>query len=341
MLPGIQSKVARVVILGLALSFLLAVLVVQTRDAVPVIAEASAEVLATVPETYAPETVPFDVRVDGDPVPYRVQGLFVLPGEEVVFQAPAEEGRRIELQAESGQSEATAAGQWQWTPPDTPGVYAITVWDELTGEAVRINAFVMVPFAHTEQRIGAFQVGRYQEEPLQGNPAYERPQGFIEVTEENQDALVSPHFTVGQFVSKQTADFPKYVALQEKLLLKLEVILQAVNERGIPANTFHVMSAFRTPFYNASIGNETEYSMHLYGGAADIFVDMDGDGNMDDLNNDGQVTRADAEYMAEIVEELRRNPDLAHLEGGLGIYNANPSHGPFIHVDVRGQAVNW
>ena len=129
--------------------------------------------------------------------------------------------------------------------------------------------------------------------------------------------------------------------LDGDLLLKLERLLRAVNEAGVRAPTFAVLSGFRTPAYNKAIGNTTSYSRHLYGDAADVFVDADGDGRMDDLDGDGAVTRADAEWLAGVVEGLADQPWYAPLVGGLGIYGATPGHGPFVHVDTRGEPVRW
>jgi uncharacterized protein YcbK (DUF882 family) len=66
------------------------------------------------------------------------------------------------------------------------------------------------------------------------------------------------------------------------MLIKLEALLEAANANGWEAKSFYVMSGFRTPYYNSSIGNDTSSSRHLYGGAADIWIDNDGDGQMDD-----------------------------------------------------------
>ena len=57
--------------------------------------------------------------------------------------------------------------------------------------------------------------------------------------------------------------------------------------RRVFTGQVNVMSAFRTARTYRSIGNRTIYRRHLYGDAADIFVDADGDGPMDDLNGDG------------------------------------------------------
>ena len=90
--------------------------------------------------------------------------------------------------------------------------------------------------------------------------------------------------------------------LRQPLLVKLEQLLEEVNERGREAHTFTLLSAYRTPSYNAAIGNETTYSRHSYGDAADIFVDANEDGRMDDLNRDGRHNLADAHWLGEIVD---------------------------------------
>jgi uncharacterized protein YcbK (DUF882 family) len=129
--------------------------------------------------------------------------------------------------------------------------------------------------------------------------------------------------------------------LREELLLKLEALLQAVNKRGVAVNTLHVMSGFRTPHYNRAIGNQTDYSRHLYGGAADVFVDADGDGTMDDVTGDGTTTRADARWLANLVESLQDGADMPPVIGGLGVYGPAPHRGPFVHVDARGYRARW
>ena len=77
----------------------------------------------------------------------------------------------------------------------------------------------------------------------------------------------------------------------------------------------------------------------MYGDAADVFVDNDGNGRMDDLNRDGRVDHRDARVILAAVERVeRRYPALA---GGVGVYRANSAHGPFAHVDVRGWRARW
>jgi len=102
---------------------------------------------------------------------------------------------------------------------------------------------------------------------------------------------VSPHFKLGQFLCKQPGGFPKYLVLDEILVLKLELILEELNRRGHAADTLHIMSGYRTPYYNKAIGN-VDYRRHLWGKAADIFIDAaPADDMMDDLNRDGAVDK--------------------------------------------------
>jgi hypothetical protein len=100
------------------------------------------------------------------------------------------------------------------------------------------------------------------------------------------------------------------------------------------------MSGYRTPAYNRSLGN-VRYSRHLYGDAADILVDSDGDGVMDDLNRDGTVDGNDATTLAAWVEDLWATAEFASCPGGLGIYGGTAEHGPFVHVDLRGKKARW
>ena len=98
--------------------------------------------------------------------------------------------------------------------------------------------------------LNGYRIGRYPEKPLRGLADYVPPAGFVEVTRENENVLVSPHFRLKQFLCKQPAGSRKYVVLNERLLLALEYILERVNEAGYRATTFHIMSGYRTPAYN-------------------------------------------------------------------------------------------
>jgi hypothetical protein len=62
--------------------------------------------------------------------------------------------------------------------------------------------------------------------------------------------------------------------------------------------------------------------MPCYGDAADIYVDENGDGMMDDLNGDGKSTLGDARALGEIIEALSEKSWYQPFEGGLGLYGA-------------------
>jgi uncharacterized protein YcbK (DUF882 family) len=130
------------------------------------------------------------------------------------------------------------------------------------------------------------------------------------------------------------------VVLRERLLFKLEYVLEQVNAEGIPAKSFSVMSGYRTPYYNAAIQN-VRYSRHVWGDAADIFIDDDGDAYMDDLNADRRHDSRDAEVLFNLVNQLDQRPGFSNFIGGLGRYKPTDSHGPFVHVDARGVKAKW
>jgi hypothetical protein len=79
----------------------------------------------------------------------------------------------------------------------------------------------------------------------------------------------------------------------------------------------------------------------MYGDAADIYIDCDGDGSMDDLNRDGRIDGEDSITLARWIEEVWTLPQFEERQGGLGIYNGTGSHGPFVHVDLRGRKARW
>jgi uncharacterized protein YcbK (DUF882 family) len=102
------------------------------------------------------------------------------------------------------------------------------------------------------------------------------------------------------------------------------------------------MSGFRSPQYNYTGGTtagRANLSRHMFGDASDIYIDSDGDGQMDDLNHDGKISIDDARVIQQAVDRV----EAAHPElvGGAGVYTAAPGHGPFIHIDTRGYRARW
>lgn len=224
--------------------------------------------------------------------------------------------------------------------PDTVGIWRHE--QRTPGQDwVKVGPDVITQVHHDgrQRRLNGYSIGRHAGQGRTGE--YAPPAWFIEVTRENQDYAVSESFRLGQFLTKNQAGvWPKYVPLNLALVQKLELIAEELRREGFPARRIHVMSGYRTPEYNGPGGKgRAKLSRHTYGDAADVWVDDDEDGVMDDLNRDGQSDDRDAEFLAALAERVGdEHPALA---GGAGIYKANRHHGPFTHVDVRGRPARW
>lgn len=271
----------------------------------------------------------------------KLRAAFRVPGGELT-QAPA--GELELLYGEEGQTPAIAS---DFVAPPKPGIYRLAVaLDRARRPIEDLRIVTLVPFSEKRQgRIGLYYLGNwpYESGAKPRSQAYANPVGFIEVTPQNQNLYVSEHFQLRDFLTKDQPEvWPKYLLLDPKLLDKLELVILELQKDGVDVRHVAVMSGFRTPRYNHSGGNtagRANLSRHIYGDAADIFVDNDRDGWTDDITGDGRVDIRDAEKIAEAVERVHRKyPSLA---GGIGIYAACCGHGPFTHIDVRGYNARW
>jgi hypothetical protein len=224
-----------------------------------------------------------------------------------------------------------------------PGVYALS--DSVLGGR-SFSLITMLPFgSKTRGRVGSYRVGWWPAEHHRlRSTAYANPDGFIRITADNEDTPVSEHFRLRDFLTHDQEDvWPKYIVLREALIDKLELIIDDLADHGHPNARLVVLSGFRTPAYNAlgvgAHGGRARDSRHQFGDAADIYVDDDGDGTMDDLNGDGRIDSRDARVLLASVDRVEAaHPDLM---GGAGVYRGTKAHGPFLHVDVRGEPVRW
>lgn len=266
----------------------------------------------------------------------EVRYVPTLPGEPVVEDAPG--GARAVVEG---------SPRADFSAPEKTGIYKFAV--ELNKATKKIDGISIVTLVPTSQkragRIGSYQLGSWPFE-AGGKPTSERyapPEGFIEVTKENQDFHVSEHFRLRDFLTKDQRDvWPKYLLLDPLLIDKLELTIQELERQGVRITGMHVMSGFRTPRYNHSGGNtagRANLSRHMYGDAADVYVDNDRNGQPDDITGDGHVTVRDAERFAQAAETVERN--YRSLIGGIGVYTACCGHGPFTHIDVRGYRARW
>lgn len=241
----------------------------------------------------------------------------------------------------SGSAVAPRAGIWK---------LAIAI-----GNAVRpISDFSLIstrPRSDKQNgRVGLYYLGNWPGEagplsaPKKAPPdRYRPPSGYIEVTQQNADTRISDHFKLRDFLTHDQVNvWPKYLVIEMRNVDKLELILTDLAAHGVNVNGVRVMSGFRTPQYNRGGGNtggRAGLSRHMYGDAADIFIDNDGNGAMDDLNHDGRVDINDARMILQAEDRV----EAAHPElvGGGGVYPAESGHGPFIHIDSRGYRARW
>lgn len=220
----------------------------------------------------------------------------VLPaadGQRAARETPLE----ITLLTPAGSTPVDGGGSLRWTAPASAGVVPLRLHGP--DAQIDLDVLVMRPMKEVENGIlNGYRIGPYVDDPDDLPPV-----GFVEVAPEDEDILVSPHFTLGQFLCRDPGN-PRHLVLSEALVLKLEVVLAAADEANIEAGTLHVMSGFRTPAFNRAIGNTTTRSRHLWGEAADVFIDNSGDGMMDDLDGDGRVDDRDADILMGILEKV-------------------------------------
>ena len=271
-----------------------------------------------------------------------LRAAFYLPGEEMT-RFVRDPGLRIRFVDMSNKEAPAREGR----VPDQPGVYRVQF---VKGRSIAniddFVAIVQIPFsAKTEGKLNGYMLGTW---PFENGgkprtPAYANPAGFVEVTPANRNVPISEHFRLGDFLTKgQDSTWPKYMVLSSKLIDKLELVIDGLEQRGVTVDRMRIMSGFRHPSYNAGGGNtagRASLSRHMYGDASDVFIDNNADNWSDDITGDGRLTIRDAERIRDIVDEIERQ--YPSLVGGVGIYPACCGHGPMTHVDVRGNRARW
>ena len=232
------------------------------------------------------------------------------------------------------------------TAPQRTGIWSVAL---AVGNAIRpvadFNVITLKPSsAKRGGKIGFYYIGNWPSARGKSVKArYDAPSGFIEVTQSQQDTQLSDHFALKNFFPHDQQNiWPKYIVIDMKLIDKLELVLAELEKSGISSRGIRVLSGFRTPQYNRRGGDprgRATLSRHMYGDAADIFIDNNGDGNMDDLNRDGRININDARVILAAANRV----EAAHpsLIGGVGVYSGTSAHGPFTHIDTRGYPARW
>ena len=279
-----------------------------------------------------------------------VRVRFALPQTQVTF--PLEVGGDpTALTYEWVPTNDTTAGEsaqpldgGSFVAPAKAGFYHLAVVRGLEREIMpEPTLAVMVPFSKkVGGKLNGYKIGTYLAEHF-GN--HDHPDGFLQVGAADVSLRVSTHLKLGDFITHdaQAEVWPKYVALNPRLLDKLELVLAKVGavarfsradytERDDEASdvAFDVHSGFRTPDHNKGVWRSARDSRHQYGDAADVAIDADGD---------GRVTLKDEAIVARAVDQVEdEHPELV---GGLGLYTSHNYRTPYVHIDARGTRSRW
>jgi uncharacterized protein YcbK (DUF882 family) len=222
-----------------------------------------------------------------------------------------------------------------FTVPRTAGFYRLAILRGLQRDIIPEPMLgVMVPFRkRVRGMLNGYKIGSYLADRLLD---HDHPDGFLEIGIQDADLRVSTHLRLSDFITRdgQRDVWPKYVALNPRLLDKVELVLAKV---GAGARrdarqevAFDVHSGFRTPAHNAGVLNAATDSRHEYGDAVDLAIDA---------NGDGRVTLTDQLLVARAVDQVEReHPDLV---GGLGLYTSRSYNTPYVHIDARGRRTRW
>ena len=296
------------------------------------------------------ESVAADASLDAFGASREVRVRVALPEQRVEF--PVQVGGEIESLSYEWIRDRDSVGEDLPKPlngdgfvaPRQPGFYHLAIE---RGSARQIlpepTLAVLVPFSRKVGSVlNGYRIGTYIAERL---AQHDHPAGFVEVSAGDVDLKVSEHLRLGDFLTHDQQDsvWPKYVALNPRLLDKLELVFAKLGERarmqaaGDASNeesasyvSFDVHSGFRTPAHNRAVWLSAQDSRHEYGDAADLAIDADGD---------GRVTLRDELLVAHAVDEVEaEHPELV---GGLGLYTSGRYNKPYVHIDARGTRSRW
>ncbi len=270
-----------------------------------------------------------------------VKMLFARAGETVAFPLEVAGDSKgftyqwMKLQDTTSGDVARAVEGDTLLVPLEPGFYQLVVSSGGVHQRIKEPRLaVTVPF---EQKLGTslngYRIGRYPAE-WSHDESVERPSGFAEVYESEMDLPLTQHLKVRDFITHDSQTiWPRYAAIDPRLLDKIELVMRELaRRRGDDRMDFkmEVHSGFRTPDHNSGVEGSARDSRHLYGDAADVAIDADGD---------GRLTIFDAYRVEMAVDWVERmHPELA---GGLGVYSSRRFPTPYCHIDARGERKRW
>jgi uncharacterized protein YcbK (DUF882 family) len=215
--------------------------------------------------------------------------------------------------------------------PAKSGLYHLAV--NTAGKRAVVGEIVVAVLVPFSEKLGSslhgYRIGTYTWERAKGD-ATPPPPGFVEIWAEDADLWVTGHLQLADFLTHdaQQDRWPKFVALDRRVLDKVELVLARLGSRDRPMEV-RVSSGFRTPLHNRRVPRAASDSRHQYGDAIDLSLDADGD---------GRVSYFDILAVAKAVERVEA--EFPALVGGLGVYG-NRGNAPYVHIDVRGERKRW
>lgn len=279
------------------------------------------------------------VKIDGLNILYQQFSSFKLPEAKLSIEIQNAQGGEYRIFLAKELQSTFKAGTYTMTVPANSGTYPLQVINANNKVVLNLNLFVLTPIEKKkDEYLSGFRIGNYPPALGEGGK-YERPRGFIEIKKGYEDVQLTPHFKLSQFVTSQKGN-PKYIVIRESLLLKLEYILAEVNKAGIEVKTLGIRQAYLTPHDNAE-KQFAIYSRFIYGDAAQIIIDRDKDGIMDDVNGDGTGDMKDARWLFNLIDKLSVRADYQKMEGGLAHYRLNKNFGGYVYIDARGNKMRF
>ncbi len=161
-------------------------------------------------EPFSTGRVGFSVKFKDEISPYRIMGIFVLPGEEHRFEAIGSgDSARFEMRAESGFVTRQGPCVWLWKAPVEKGVYPLEIHHQGTGEVMHFTVFVLVPFDELKgEYINGYRIGAYPKNPLKGLSIYKPRSASSRSPRGIRTRRSPPILFSGNFCASRKADIP-------------------------------------------------------------------------------------------------------------------------------------
>ncbi len=293
-----------------------------------------------------------DLSFAGNPL------VVMLPGEslQVAAEADGQPGRLAVIKDGKIIREDTVLN---FTAPEKPGAFYISVAAVAGEQNRRGEICVLVPHKATARRsnqgwlvrVDETPIGEYRQASASGNAkvkdnpdSYQPPVWWMRITDMNASFEVSPGVKADDLVAPSEDTGTKHtdiVPVCYSMWTAITTLRNGLSARGIPGSALRVISGFRTPPYNRSIGSNA-FGRHVYGDAFDFYINLAGGENIKaaDLNRDGKLDRRDAYPIVAVIEDLQAEGKLPM--GGIGVYNTiGGDHEVSLHLDVRGHRATW